>query len=816
VKKNNQDKLLRSHIEDRKQVEREFQQIVDAVPQTIFVHAADGRRLYPNQVVLDFFGWKPEDFSNDEKLKQGFHPDDWAGFRDTRQRGLSSGLPFKIEARIRRRDGQYRWFLFLYKPLRDQQGRIVRWYSTGTEIEDLKRAEDALRQTQGELQREAERLKLLLELTNSMISKLELRDLLRAIAASVRRVMQCDAVTVRLPDSEGKKLRVYALDFPESKGFLREETFIPIEGTLSGRVFQTGKPFVSDDLGTDAVTSPGMAEGLKSGCFLPLIHRRRVLGVMGLGRRENTFTPEDVEFLSQVTGQVAIAIDNVLVIEERKRAEDALRKNEAYLAEAQRLSHTGSFGWNVVSGDVFWSEETFRIFEYDRALAKPSVELVRSRVHPQDLGLVQQIIDRVSHDREDFDLEHRLLMPDGSVKDVQIVAHAGREGSGDLEYVGSIMDVTERKRAEATLRERERELQQLIDVGPQYMCVYGADESPLYASDGLLDYFGFTLEDFRANDFRTRVFHPDDLERVQAVRQEAMSHGEGWEVECRILRKDGQYRWFLIRGKPLRDEQGRIVRWYSSGTDIESLKRAEEALQQTQAELAHVTRVTMLGELTASIAHEINQPLSAIVTNGSACLRWLAGDLPNLDEAREAARRVIRDGNRASEVIARIRALSRKTDIQKERLDLNEAIQEVVVLAQGQVRRNKVALKTELAGGLPPVLGDRVQLQQVLLNLMMNGIEAMNGIEDRSRELVIRTRSNEADQVRVTVQDSGIGIDPQSTERIFDAFYTTKPGGMGMGLSISRSIVENHGGRLWAVPNDDHGTTFEFTLLKYQ
>ena len=245
-------------------------------------------------------------------------------------------------------------------------------------------------------------------------------------------------------------------------------------------------------------------------------------------------------------------------------------------------------------------------------------------------------------------------------------------------------------------------------------------------------------------------------------------------------------------------------------------RRADEALREAQVELAHVTRVTTIGGLAAAIAHEINQPLAAVITNGSACLRWLAGTTPNLDEARQAVGRIIRDGNRASDVIAKIRALLRKTGTEKERLDMNDVIREVVALAQSEIRRNGVALRAQLEGNIPPVLGDRVQLQQVVLNLIMNGIEAMSAVGDRPRELIISTQSGEIDQVHVTVQDSGIGLDPKSMERIFDAFYTTKSEGMGMGLAISRSIVENHDGRLWAVPNDGPGATFQFTLLKYR
>jgi C4-dicarboxylate-specific signal transduction histidine kinase len=278
---------------------------------------------------------------------------------------------------------------------------------------------------------------------------------------------------------------------------------------------------------------------------------------------------------------------------------------------------------------------------------------------------------------------------------------------------------------------------------------------------------------------------------------------------------DGEYRWFLIRGLPLHDERGNIVKWYGTMTDIEDRKRAEEALRKANADLAHITRVTTMGEFVASIAHEVSQPLSAVVTNAEASLHWLAGSAPNIEKACEAVGRVVRDGKHAGEVIARIRALCRKSGVKRQRLDMNEAIEEVLALAQGEVRTKRVALCTDLATRLPPVLGDRVQLQQVVLNLIMNGIEAMSSVQDRPRELVIRTQEAEDDLVVVTVQDSGTGLDPKIKEQIFDAFYTTKGEGMGMGLSISRSIVQDHGGRLWASTNQGPGATFQFTLSKH-
>jgi C4-dicarboxylate-specific signal transduction histidine kinase len=241
-------------------------------------------------------------------------------------------------------------------------------------------------------------------------------------------------------------------------------------------------------------------------------------------------------------------------------------------------------------------------------------------------------------------------------------------------------------------------------------------------------------------------------------------------------------------------------------------EQAEAALRQAQADLAHVSRVTTLGEMAASIAHEVDQPLSGVVINANACLRFLTAASPNVDEVRDGLHAIARDGRRASDVIARIRTLARRAETDKEPLDINDVIGEVVALAEGEARRARARVLTELAGMLPRVLGDRVQLQQVVLNLLLNGLDAMHDVMDRPRELIIRTEREATDHVRVAVRDSGSGIDPQLTTRLFDAFYTTKPGGMGMGLSISRSIVEQHGGRLWAVPNDGPGTTFQFTV----
>ena len=368
---------------------------------------------------------------------------------------------------------------------------------------------------------------------------------------------------------------------------------------------------------------------------------------------------------------------------ERKRAQEALQRSEAYLAEAQRVSHTGSFGWSVSTGELFWSEETFRIFQYHR-MTTPTLERVLQRTHPEDAAFVGKAIEGATRDRKDFDLDHRLLMRDGSVKHVHVVAHAICDASGNIEFVGTVMDVTERK-------------------------------------------------------------------------------------------------------------------------------RAEDSLRQAQTELAHANRVATMGELAASVAHEVNQPIAAAVTDANTCLRWLMRDHPDVGEARAAALRIVKDAARAGEIINRIRLLFTKDTQQWELIDVNEVIRGMIVLLRHEAIQYNVSFRTELAARIPQITGDRVQLQQVMLNLIMNSIEAMKDVYGK-RELIIKTRRTENDQVLVSVSDTGVGLPELESDQIFNAFFTTKRQGIGMGLSISRSIVEMHGGRLWAEKNAGRGAIFLFTL----
>jgi signal transduction histidine kinase len=377
----------------------------------------------------------------------------------------------------------------------------------------------------------------------------------------------------------------------------------------------------------------------------------------------------------------AEAGNDLRAIAERK---DGLRRSEAFLAEAQRLSLTGSFSWRVSTDEITWSDQLYRIFEFEPGVPVTR-ELIVTRVHPDDMPSLRDRLERAREAGTDFEHEHRLEMPDRSIKYLHMVAHATRDEDGRLEYIGAVQDVTARR-------------------------------------------------------------------------------------------------------------------------------LSEQALGQAQSELAHVARVSALSTLTASIAHEVNQPLSGIITNASTCLRMLAADPPDLDGARETARRAIRDGNRASEVIARVRTLFTKRELASESVDLNGATREVTALSLGELQRNRVLLRLELAQDLPAVTGDRIQLQQVILNLVRNASDAMAAVDDRPRQLLIRTEDEDGDRVRVSVRDAGVGVDPENMSKLLDAFYTTKSDGMGIGLSVSRSIIERHHGRLWAEPNDGPGATFLFSI----
>ncbi|MFJ4345421.1 sensor histidine kinase [Pseudomonas sp. NPDC089401] len=351
----------------------------------------------------------------------------------------------------------------------------------------------------------------------------------------------------------------------------------------------------------------------------------------------------------------------------------------------------------------------------------------------------------------------------------------------------------------------------LINAVPGFIWSADANGEVNFINQRWCDYTGMSAQQSAGHGW-TSSLHPDDAGGLLHYWMALMQAGTPGEYEARLRRHDGSYRWFLIRAVPQHDEEGAVVGWYGENTDIEDRKQAEEALDRIRLEMAHLARVASLGALTASIAHEVNQPLAGIVTNASTCLRMLGAAPPNVEGAMETARRTLRDGNRAADVIKRLRALFARHSELAEDVDVNEAAHEVITLLLGELRRNGVVLQVQFAKGLPAVKGDRVQLQQVILNLIVNAVDALREVPGTARQLRISTLLEERQWVRLAVRDSGIGFDAQAAARLFEAFYTTKASGMGMGLSISRSIIERHHGELRATLNEGPGATFHFCI----
>jgi PAS domain S-box-containing protein len=437
-------------------------------------------------------------------------------------------------------------------------------------------------------------------------------------------------------------------------------------------------------------------------------------------------------------------------------------------------------------------------------------------IAPRRLGLEGEIgMVIAGTERSDFPKQTEELLLGVAANQAVMALHEARRRSEQKRLADELDLRVVQRTAELAAANEQLKLQLgLLDLIPVATWTICPDGTPDFINKKWLEYTGLSVDYVLSEpEAWMAAVHPDDREVASSGYRDGIRRGRDFATETRFRRvQDGTYRWHLNRAVALRDAEGKIIKFVGTSTDIEDLKQSQEKLRGTEAELAKMTRVMTIGQLTASIAHEVNQPLSGIITNAGTCLRMLDADPPNIEGARETARRTIRDGNRASEVIARLRALFSRRQATTEPVDLNEAAKEVVALLVSKLQKDGVNLRCELADNLPLVAGDRVQLQQVIMNLLQNGSDAMSGLDDRSRQLLIQTQQDETDQVRLIVQDSGIGLDPQTASKLFDAFYTTKNGGMGIGLSISRWIVENHQGRIWAQANDGPGATFSFSI----
>ncbi|HEY1302032.1 MAG TPA: PAS domain-containing protein [Vicinamibacterales bacterium] len=602
--------------------------MVDTIPGLVAILTAAGEVDVVNHELVEYCG-QPLEAMRQWGTNGTVHVDDLSRVGQLFKQAITAGVPYDFEARIRRFDGVYRWCQIRGLPWRDTNGLIGRWYVVLTDVEERKRAEDALRASERSL-------KLII-------------GTIPALAWSAR------------PDGSADFFNQHYLDFV---GLSSEQA--------SGWGWTAAVH--PEDLNDLAATwqrilvaeTPGEAEA----------RLRRYDGeYRWFLIRANPLCDEH----GDVTKWYGVNTD----IEDRKLADVELRKAYGRLAEAQRLSKTGSFITDLVADAHDWSEEALRIFEFDPA-TKVTLQAIQQAIHPEDMPVFEATFKRALQGL-DVNLAYRIITSSGNVKHVHAVGHVMENVDRRPVFIGALQDVT------------EREL-------------------------------------------------------------------------------------------------------------------AAEALNRARSELAHVSRVTTLGTLTASIAHEINQPLSGIITNAGTCLRMLAADPPDFDGARETARRTLRDGNRAADVITRLRALFSKREFTLEPLDLNDLTREVIALSMSDLQRNRIVVQSEFADDLPTITGDRIQLQQVLLNLLRNASDAMVHVDDRARQLLIRTARDADNHVRVTVRDVGVGIDLESMKKLFDAFYTTKVEGMGIGLAVSRSIIERHHGRVWAEPTDGPGATFSFSI----
>lgn len=790
-------------------ISAEFRQIIDTLPAFVWCAAPDGSIEFLNQRGLDYTGFKLADIKGwSWKDTNILHPNDVEGLFESWQAIVASGLEGEIQARMRRRDGEYRWFLFRVTPLFDGAGQLVAWWGVDVEIDERKRAEDRLREALTEAQAVKDQFELVIDTIPGLVWS-SLPD--GRIDFLNQRWREYTGLSLAEANDWGWRVAIHPDDLPGLERYWRSILASGQPGEYEARLRRF-----------DGTYRWFLFRGM------PLYNAAGIL----------------VKWYGQNTD-----------IEDRKRAEALLAGEKRLLEMMARsdalpliLEALCALVEDVTPGclcGILLVDSTGTHLHHGAAPSLPPSynDAIHGRPIDPEAGpcgmaafLKEQVIavDVACDARWDahewgaLALAHGLRAcwstPITSSEGVVLGTFAlyWRQPSGpEAEHRNIIERMThlaavaiERGRTAAALQESEERLHVMADATPEVIWLTALHpENVLYASPSFERVWGLPVADLYQNPrLWTETIHPDDRSRVIDTFTRWISRDgvDEYDIEFRIVQPTGALRWVHERGVVIVDASGAPYRVSGISTDITDRKRSEDALNEVRSDLAHVARVATLGEMTAAIAHEINQPLGAIVNNANAGLRWLAAG--KVHEALESGRLVVEDGHRASEILARIRAMVQKSPPHKQWIDINDALSEVLTLVGSQAERHHVSIDSSLSDDMPPVWADRVQVQQVILNLVMNAIEAMADTPDGLRRIAVGSSLVGDTTVHVSVRDHGSGVSPEECDRLFEAFHSTKPNGLGMGLAISRGIVQAHHGRLWASANADRGATFQFTL----
>jgi len=879
--------------EELRKSEKELRDVIDTIPAIAWSALPDGSNAYANKRFVEYSGLSAEQTAG-SGWQAAVHPDDLQQHLRNWIASTATGKPHESELRFRRADGQYRWHLDRGVPLRDEDGNIVKWYGVVTDIEDRKRAEEALGLTSRDLQESKAKLEEAQSITHvgywewdiltgrvnwsdetyriygmqpqerpmdivSCQDKIYPEDWQRgmeeALGGRARFNAECRVIRptgeVRIAHFQGDVTRDASGQPHQMFGTVQDIT----DRKLAEEELRRSQFYLSEGqrlahMGSCAFNPSGFFEYWSRELF-QIYGLDPQKGVPTLEQYLATFHPQDRDFMAETVKKMCEhhsgcdvkkriirpdgavryvrcvgipVLDNGILkrllgttidITEQELLTEELERQQAYLAEAQKLTHTASWAWRVSDRTaVHLSGEFYRIGGFDLAKGVPTWAEYLERIHPEDRFKWTSEIERAIVEKAAYDHEYRVLLPNGILKWVHTVGHPVLSSTGDVEqFMGSSTDITERRSAEQALQRSEAYLAEAQRLSRTGSWAWNPASDITYFSEECYRLLGFAQGDGSPPRFETIIqrIHPDDQDRCKERVEKGIRDKGDFELDYRIVHPDKRVRDIHCACHTVLDRSGDLVELVGTVIDITERKCAEqerERLRQLEADLAHTNRVTTLGEMAASLAHEIKQPIAAAITSANTCIEWLAHEPPNLDRARAAAARIDKYGNRAAEIIDRIRSFYKKSPPQRELVEVNGVIQEMLTLLEDEATRSSIAMRTDLSTELPRIMADRVQLQQVFMNLMLNGIEAM---EDSGGELTVKSERQDG-QLQFSVTDTGVGLPAEKMDQIFSAFFTTKPQGSGMGLAISRSIVESHGGRLWATANDGRGATFHFSL----